>query len=96
MMAEPEPNGGMFIHGSLQCVLDYCNKIDCVLEKGADKELLRYFEELKDEGELLDRQLAEDMVEDAANASEKKTFGNLFHSRYTKDGLLILRATHFV
>lgn len=80
----------------LQCVLDYCKEIDCVLEKGADKELLRYFEELREDGEPLDKQLAEDMVEDAANASEKKTFGNLFHTRYTKDGLLILRATHFV
>ena len=87
---------GLSPEAFLEHVLKYCREIDCVLEKGADKELLRYFHELADEDEYLDRQLAEDMVEDAANAAEKHSFGNLFHKRYNENDDLILRAMHFV
>ena len=37
----------------------------------------------------------EELIEEAADKAEKKSFGGLFSPQYDKDGLLILKEKHF-
>ena len=80
----------------LDYIKTYMRRIDCVFAEGTEQELLDYIRALKDDGEVLDSILAEEMVEEAANVAESHSFGNMFRTRYDESGNLILRAKHFV
>lgn len=80
----------------MKYIKGYMKKIDCAFDEGAEAEVDAYVKKLFGDGEQLDSILAEDMVEDAADAAESHSFGNMFKSRYNEDGLLLLRAKHFV
>ena len=52
-------------------------------------------EMMEEDGEPLTKTSAEDLIEEAADKAEKKSFSGLFSSKYDKDGLLILKEKHF-
>ena len=77
-------------------VMQYAKRIDCYVEPSAVEAIRRQIETMVDEGDLLTVEEAEMMVEDAADAAEKLSIASIFGSRYTKEGLLILKGRHFV
>ncbi len=77
-------------------VMQYAKRIDCYVEPSAVEAIRRQIETMVDEGDLLTVEEAEMMVEDAADAAEKLSIASIFSSRYTKEGLLILKGRHFV
>ena len=77
-------------------VMQYAKRIDCYVEPSAVEAIRRQIETMVDEGDLLTVEEAEMMVEDAADAAEKISIASIFSSRYTKEGLLILKGRHFV
>ena len=95
-LADLVDDGTLPVEDFYAAVRQYMKKIDCVLEEGREDELKDYFRKIKKEGEKLTVKLAEEMVEDAADAAEAHSLGNAFHSRYDEDGNLILRPKHFV
>ena len=88
--------GGLTPEEFIAEMKDYASRIDCVLDKGAEESILLLTEDLQEEGETLSRSLAHELVEEAADEAESHSLVNMFHSRYDKDGCLILRAKHFI
>ena len=56
---------------------------------------MREREMMEEDGVPLTKANAEDLIEEAADKAEKRSFGGMFSSKYDKDGLLILKEKHF-
>jgi hypothetical protein len=76
-------------------VMQYAKRIDCFVEPSAEEAIRQEIEAMVDNGDLLTVEEAEMMVEDAADMAEKVSIASMFSSRYTKEGLLILKGRHF-
>ena len=82
-----------------QFACKYASEIDCSI---VDKSLLALYERIEmmeEDGVRLTKKAAVDLIEDAADKAEKKTFGrklmSLVSPMYDKDGYLILREKDF-
>ena len=82
-------SGDMDVEEFVQYACKYASEIDCSI---SGKSMLALMEE---DGEPLTKTSAEDLIEEAADKAEKKSFSGLFSSKYDKDGLLILKEKHF-
>ena len=80
---------GMDEEGFVTYAKNYLNSIDCVLDEAGEVALQNAAEARKEKGVLLTKEEAENMIEEAADMSERK--GGLFGKRYNKDGYLILK-----
>ena len=73
---------------------NYLTSIDCVLEEDGEAALMSAAEFRLNEGTALTKEEAENIIEAAADLSEKK--GGLFTRRYNKEGCLILKTKFIV
>lgn len=83
---------GMSEEAFIAYAKNYINSIDCVLDEAGDLALQNAAEARKEKGMLLTKEVAENMIEDAADRAERK--GGLFAKRYNKEGCLILRSKY--
>ena len=75
--------------------VQYASEIDCSISGKSMLALYERVEMMEEDGEPLTKTSAEDLIEEAADKAEKKSFSGLFSSKYDKDGLLILKEKHF-
>ncbi|MBP3728685.1 MAG: hypothetical protein J6H18_00270, partial [Lachnospiraceae bacterium] len=80
---------GMSEEGFVTYAKNYLASIDCVLDDAGEMALQNAAEARKEAGILLTKEEAENMIEEAADMSERK--GGLFSKRYNKEGFLILK-----
>lgn len=93
---EQEPEAGsMDVEEFVQYACKYAAEIDCSISGKSVLALYERAEMMEEDGEPLTKVSAEDLIEEAADKAEKKSFGGLFSSKYDKDGLLILKEKHF-
>ncbi len=100
--AAEKPAGGMkkVLPGSMteqafvEYALNYLKSIDCVLDDEGEEALLDAAQHRLEEDIALTKGEAEDMIESAADLSEKK--GGLFTRRYNKEGYLIVKGKYIV
>lgn len=93
---EPQDDGSeMDVEEFVQYACKYAAEIDCSISGKSMLALYERAEMMEEDGEPLTRISAEDLIEEAADKAEKKSFGGLFSSKYDKDGLLILKEKHF-
>ena len=85
----------MDVEEFVQYACKYASEIDCSISGKSMLALYERAEMMEEDGEPLTRVSAEDLIEEAADKAEKKSFGDLFSSKYDKDGLLILKEKHF-
>lgn len=78
----------------------YASDIDCSITGKSMLALYERIEIMEEDGIVLTKTAAEDLIEEAADRAEKPSMGNrlkgLFSSKYDKDGLLILKEEHFI
>lgn len=78
----------------------YANEIDCSITGKSMLALYERIEIMEEDGIPLNRDNAENLIEEAADRAEKPSFGkrlkNIFSTKYDKDGLLILKEEHFI
>lgn len=90
----------MSIDDFAQYCVQYATDIDCVIDGKSMLALYERIELLEEDGVALTKQAAEDLIEDTADRAEKPPIGKrisgLFHSKYNKDGLLILKEEDFI
>ena len=100
--AEPETDAEeeMDIDDFAQYACQYAAEIDCSITGKSMLALYERIEIMEEDGILLTRANAEDLIEEAADRAEKPSIGKmikgLFSSKYDKDGLLILKEEHFI
>lgn len=94
---EQEPDDGheMDVEEFAQYACKYAAEIDCSISGKSMLALYERAEMMEEDGVPLTRESAEDLIEDAADKAEKRSFGGLFSSKYDKDGLLVLKEKHF-
>lgn len=97
----PEQDGSeMDIDEFAQYACRYASEIDCSITGKSMLALYERIEIMEEEGILLTRRNAEDLIEEAADKAERPSIGKLitgvFSAKYDKDGLLILREEHFI
>lgn len=109
-VAEPEPDYDkeeyeadeeeMDIDEFAQYACKYASEIDCSITGKSMLALYERIEIMEEDGILLTKTAAEDLIEEAADRAEKPSVGKLikglFSSKYDKDGLLILKEEHFI
>lgn len=83
---------GMSEEAFVEYAKNYLLSIDCVLDDVGDLALQNAAEARVENGVLLTKEEAENMIENAADLAEKK--GGLFVRRYDKEGCLILRSKY--
>lgn len=83
---------GMSEEAFVEYAKNYLLSIDCVLDDVGDLALQNAAEARVENGVLLTKEEAENMIENAADLAEKK--GGLFVRRYDKEGCLILRGKY--
>lgn len=88
-------SGDMDVEEFVQYACKYASEIDCSISGKSMLALYERAEMMEEDGEPLTKTSAEDLIEEAADKAEKKTFSGLFSSKYDKDGLLILKEKHF-
>ena len=88
-------SGDMDVEEFVQYACKYASEIDCSISGKSMLALYERAEMMEDHGEPLTKTSAEDLIEEAADKAEKKSFSGLFSSKYDKDGLLILKEKHF-
>ena len=88
-------SGDMDVEEFVQYACKYASEIDCSISGKSMLALYERAEMMKEDGEPLTKTSAEDLIEEAADKAEKKSFSGLFSSKYDKDGLLILKEKHF-
>lgn len=88
-------SGDMDVEEFVQYVCKYASEIDCSISGKSMLALYERAEMMEEDGEPLTKTSAEDLIEEAADKAEKKSFSGLFSSKYDKDGLLILKEKHF-
>ena len=86
--------GSMTPESFITYAKNYLTSIDCVLEEGGEAALMSAAEFRLNEGTALTKEEAENIIEAAADLSEKK--GGLFTRRYNKEGCLILKTKFIV
>ena len=88
-------SGDMDVEEFVQYACKYASEIDCSISGKSMLALYERAEMMEEDGEPLTKTSAEDLIEEAADTAEKKSFSGLFSSKYDKDGLLILKEKHF-
>lgn len=88
-------SGDMDVEEFVQYACKYASEIDCSISGKSMLALYERAEMMEEDGEPLTKTSAEDLIEEAADKAEKKSFSGLFASKYDKDGLLILKEKHF-
>lgn len=88
-------SGDMDVEEFVQYACKYASEIDCSISGKSMLALYERAEMMDEDGEPLSKTSAEDLIEEAADKAEKKSFSGLFSSKYDKDGLLILKEKHF-
>ena len=88
-------SGDMDVEEFVQYACKYASEIDCSISGKSMLALYERAEMMEEDGEPLTKTSAEDLIEEAADKAEKKSFSGLFSSIYDKDGLLILKEKHF-
>ena len=88
-------SGDMDVEEFVQYACKYASEIDCSISGKSMLALYERAEMMEQDGEPLTKTSAEDLIEEAADKAEKKSFSGLFSSKYDKDGLLILKEKHF-
>lgn len=88
-------SGDMDVEEFVQYACKYASEIDCSISGKSMLALYDRAEMMEEDGEPLTKTSAEDLIEEAADKAEKKSFSGLFSSKYDKDGLLILKEKHF-
>ncbi len=88
-------SGEMDVEEFVQYACKYASEIDCSISGKSMLALYERAEMMEEDGEPLTKTSAEDLIEEAADKAEKKSFSGLFSSKYDKDGLLILKEKHF-
>lgn len=88
-------SGDMDVEEFVQYACKYASEIDCSIWGKSMLALYERAEMMEEDGEPLTKTSAEDLIEEAADKAEKKSFSGLFSSKYDKDGLLILKEKHF-
>ncbi len=88
-------SGDMDVEEFVQYACKYASEIDCSISGKSMLALYERAEMMEEDGEALTKTSAEDLIEEAADKAEKKSFSGLFSSKYDKDGLLILKEKHF-
>ena len=88
-------SGDMDVEEFVQYACKYASEIDCSISGKSMLALYERAEMMEEDGESLTKTSAEDLIEEAADKAEKKSFSGLFSSKYDKDGLLILKEKHF-
>ena len=88
-------SGDMDVEEFVQYACKYASEIDCSISGKSMLVLYGRAEMMEEDGEPLTKTSAEDLIEEAADKAEKKSFSGLFSSKYDKDGLLILKEKHF-
>lgn len=83
-------SGDMDVEEFVQYACKYASEIDCSISGKSMLALYERAEMMEEDGEPLTKTSAEDLIEEAADKAEKKSFSGLFSSKYDKDGLLIL------
>ncbi|WP_302689147.1 hypothetical protein [uncultured Clostridium sp.] len=87
-------SGDMDVEEFVQYACKYASEIDCSISGKSMLALYERAEMMEEDGEPLTKTSAEDLIEEAADKAEKKSFSGLFSSKYDKDGLLILKEKH--
>ena len=88
-------SGDMDVEEFVQYACKYASEIDCSISGKSMLALYERAEMMEEDGEPLTKTSAEDLIEEAADKAEKKSFSGRFSSKYDKDGLLILKEKHF-
>ena len=88
-------SGDMDVEEFVQYACKYASEIDCSISGKSMLALYERAEMMEEDGEPLTKTSAENLIEEAADKAEKKSFSGLFSSKYDKDGLLILKEKHF-
>lgn len=88
-------SGDMDVEEFVQYACKYASEIDCSISGKSMLALYERAEMMEEDEEPLTKTSAEDLIEEAADKAEKKSFSGLFSSKYDKDGLLILKEKHF-
>ena len=88
-------SGDMDVEEFVQYACKYASEIDCSISGKSMLALYERAEMMEQHREPLTKTSAEDLIEEAADKAEKKSFSGLFSSKYDKDGLLILKEKHF-
>lgn len=98
---EPEDDGQeMDIDEFAQYAAKYAGEIDCSISGKSMLALYERIEIMEEDGILLTKRNAEDLIEEAADRAERPSLGKrmkgIFSSKYDKDGRLILKEEHFI
>lgn len=88
-------DSGMDVEEFAQYACKYAAEIDCSISGKSMLALYERAEMMEEDGIPLTKASAEDLIEEAADKAEKRSFGGMFTSKYDKDGLLILKEKHF-
>ena len=90
----------MEIDDFAQYCVSFATKIDCVIPGKSMLALYEKIELMEEDGIALTRDAAEDLINDAADRAEKppilKRAAGIFHSKYDKNGMLILKEEDFI
>ena len=93
-------NAGMSIDEFAEYAISYADSIDCAITEKGITALYERIQLMEEDGILLNKQSAEDLVEEAADQAEKPSLGKKLSSflrpKYNKDDKLILREEHFM
>jgi len=93
-------NAGMSIDDFAEYAISYADSIDCAITEKGITALYERIQLMEEDGILLNKQSAEDLVEEAADQAEKpslgKKLGAFLRPKYNKDDKLILREEHFM
>ena len=79
-------SGDMDVEEFVQYACKYASEIDCSISGKSMLALYERAEMMEEDGEPLTKTSAEDLIEEAADKAEKKSFSGLFSSKYDKDG----------
>lgn len=91
----PGDGSEMDVEEFAQYACKYAAEIDCSISGKSMLALYERAEMMEEDGVPLTKANAEDLIEEAADKAEKRSFGGMFSSKYDKDGLLILKEKHF-
>ena len=93
-------NAGMGIDEFAEYAISYADSIDCAITEKGITALYERIQLMEEDGIILNKQSAEDLVEEAADQAEKPGLGKKLSSflrpKYNKDDKLILREEHFM
>lgn len=81
-------SGDMDVEEFVQYACKYASEIDCSISGKSMLALYERAEMMEEDGEPLTKTSAEDLIEEAADKAEKKSFSGLFSSKYDKLSLI--------